>query len=64
MGDVFELTFSPSGELFPSGFVAYLSHENLPEEDGISIEISGLTGIVSYHRGKIEAEEVREEHDF
>jgi prepilin-type N-terminal cleavage/methylation domain-containing protein len=63
-GDKFELTFSESGELFPSGFVAYLRHEKLPEEDGLSIEVSGLTGIVSYHRGHIEAEEVRAEHDF
>lgn len=63
-GDVVELTFSNTGELFPSGFVAYLRHDLLPEDDGLSVEISGLTGIVSYHRGRIEAEEVREEHDF
>ena len=62
--DSFELTFTPSGELFPSGFVVFLSHEQLPTEDGVSVEISGLTGIVSYHRGQIEAEEVREEHDL
>jgi len=64
VGDVFEVVFSEKGELFPSGFVAYLRHENLPPDDGLSVEVSGLTGIVSYHRGRIEAEEVREEHDF
>ncbi len=64
IGDVVELTISKKGELFPSGFVAYLRHEKLPEDDGLSVEVSGLTGIVSYHRGRIEAEEVREEYDF
>ncbi len=62
--DVYELTFSETGELFPSGFVLYLRHEALPENDGLSVEISGLTGIVSYHRGRIDAEEVRPESDF
>ena len=33
--------------------------EKLPPDDGLSVETSGLTGIVSYHRGRIEAEEVR-----
>jgi prepilin-type N-terminal cleavage/methylation domain-containing protein len=63
-GDVVALTFSEKGELFPSGFVAYLRHESLGDDDGLSVEVSGLTGIVSYHRGRIEAEEVREENDF
>lgn len=63
-GNVVELTFSKTGELFPSGFVAYLRHEQLQEDDGLSVEVSGLTGIVAYHRGRMEAEEVREEHDF
>jgi len=62
--DVVEVTFSNKGELFPSGFVAYLRHEKLGEDDGLSVEVSGLTGVVSYHRGRIEAEEVREENDF
>jgi len=62
--DSVEVSFSAQGELFPSGFVAYLRHDQLPEDDGLSVEISGLTGIVSYHRGRIQAEEVREESDF
>ena len=63
-GNVIVVTFSEKGELFPSGFVAYLRHEKLGADDGLSVEISGLTGIVAYHRGRVEAEEVREEHDF
>jgi len=62
--DVVEFTFSATGELFPSGFVAYLRHDQVPADDGLSVEVSGLTGIVAYHRGRMEAEEVREEHDF
>ncbi len=63
-GKTLEVTFSPRGELFPSGFVVYLRHDELGEDDGLSVEVSGLTGIVSYYRGRIEAEEVREGHDF
>ena len=64
VNDVFTVTYTEKGELFPSGFVAYFQHEELIETEAISVEVSGLTGTVSYHRGMIEAEEVREEHDF
>ncbi len=64
LGDTFMVTFSERGELFPSGFVAYLRHQDINPDDGMSIEIAGLTGVVTYHRGRIEAEEIREEHDF
>ena len=58
------ITFTEKGELFPSGFVAYFRHEDINEDDGISVEIAGLTGSVTYHRGRVEAEEVREASDF
>jgi len=64
LDDLITITISPKGEMFPSGFVAYLMHENMAAEDGLSVEVSGLTGTVSYHRGHVEAEEIREEHDF
>ena len=63
-GRTIEVTFTETGELFPSGFVVYLRHARLPPDDGLSVEVSGLTGIVAYHRGRVEAEEVREDHDF
>ena len=52
------------GEVSPSGFVVFLVHENLKEEDGISIEVSGLTGIVDYHPGHFKSEEIRRAEDF
>lgn len=58
------VTFNGDGELQPGGFVAFLVHENLPEEEGMSVELSGLTGLVAYHRGKFTAEEVRRAEDF
>mgnify|MGYP001306440393 CR=1 FL=1 len=60
----FELSFNERGELFPSGFVAYLTHEKLGPERGLSVEVSGLTGAVDYRDGHVEAEEVRDENDF
>ncbi len=62
--DVVMLTFTERGELSPSGFVAFFSREEEEDEKGLSVEVSGLTGLVAYHSGRIEAEEVREEDDF
>jgi prepilin-type N-terminal cleavage/methylation domain-containing protein len=56
--------FEPDGEVAPSGFVAFFSHEQLPEERGLSVEVSGLTGLVAYHDGRFRAEEIRRPEDF
>ena len=56
--------FEPDGELAPSGFVAFFQHRDLPEEQGISVEVSGLTGLVAYHDGRFRAEETRRPEEF
>ena len=58
------ITFQGDGEVVPSGFVAFLMHERLPEESGISVEVSGLTGLVAYHEGHLKSEEIRRPEDF
>jgi hypothetical protein len=58
------ITFQGDGEIVPSGFVAYISHERLPEDAGMSVEVSGLTGIVAYHDGHMKSEEIRRSEDF
>jgi prepilin-type N-terminal cleavage/methylation domain-containing protein len=58
------ITFQGDGEIVPSGFVAYLEHERLPEDSGMSVEVSGLTGIVAYHDGHMKAEEIRRPEDM
>lgn len=63
-GGIVVLHFAANGELSPSGFVAYFRHEELPEDDGVSVEVTGLTGLVSFHRGRVVAEEIRDADDF
>jgi type II secretion system protein H len=63
-GGTFTVTFNGDGELQPSGFVAFLTHDDLREDEGISVELSGLTGLVDYHHGKFTSEEVRKPDDF
>jgi hypothetical protein len=58
------VTFTGTGEVAPSGFVAQFGHQKLHEDDGLSVEVSGLTGLVAYHRGRFRAEEVRKAEDF
>ena len=58
------ITFEGDGEVSPSGFVAFLTSETLREEEGISVEVSGLTGLVAYHDGHFKAEEIRRAEDF
>jgi type II secretion system protein H len=58
------ITFQADGELSPSGFVAFLKHDTLPEDEGMSVEVSGLTGLVAYHDGHFKAEEIRRPEDF
>jgi type II secretion system protein H len=58
------VTFSSDGEISPSGFVAFLASDRLPQDEGVSLEVAGLTGLVSYHRGRIKAEEIRKADDF
>lgn len=58
------ITFQGDGEITPSGFVAYISHERMPEDSGMSVEVSGLTGIVAYHEGHLKSEEIRKPEDF
>ena len=61
---VVTITFDADGQLSPAGFVAYFRHENQPEDEGISVEVTGLTGLVDYVKGKKTSEEVREPDDF
>lgn len=61
---VIEIGFDADGQLVPAGFIAYLRHENLPEDDGVSVEVTGLTGLVDYARGPRRSEEVRDPDDF
>ncbi len=58
------VTFQGDGEVDPSGFVVFLTHDRLSEDDGISVEVSGLTGLVSYHDGHMKSEEIRPPEDF
>jgi prepilin-type N-terminal cleavage/methylation domain-containing protein len=58
------ITFGGDGEVSPSGFVVFFVHENLTEDEGMSVEVSGLTGLVHYHHGRFEAEEIRRADDF
>ena len=58
------VTFHGDGELDPSGFVVFVNHESLPEDEGMSVEVSGLTGLVAYHDGHFKAEEIRKAEDF
>lgn len=58
------LSFDADGQLSPSGFVAYFRHESLPEEEGVSVEMTGLTGALSYSAGRHSSEEVRDPEDF
>lgn len=58
------ISFDANGEVSPGGFVAYFSHEDLSEDEVISVELTGLTGLVSYHGGRVVPEETREESDF
>ncbi len=65
--DTILVTFTSEGELRPSGFVAFFTHddkEDREEERGVSVEVSGLTGLVTYHEGEKKSEEIREEDDF
>jgi prepilin-type N-terminal cleavage/methylation domain-containing protein len=58
------VTFQGDGEVTPSGFVAFLKHDALSEDEGMSVEVSGLTGLVAYHDGHFKAEEIRRPEDF
>lgn len=63
-GTTFTVDFEPDGEISPSGFVAFFKHERLSDDDGISVEVSGLTGLITYHNGKFRAEEIRKPEEF
>jgi prepilin-type N-terminal cleavage/methylation domain-containing protein len=58
------ITFQADGEVSPSGFVAFLKSDTLTEDEGMSVEVSGLTGLVAYHDGHFKAEEIRRPEDF
>lgn len=58
------LSFDAEGQLSPSGFVAYFRHEDMGEDDGVSVEMTGLTGALTYFEGRHTSEEVREADDF
>jgi type II secretion system protein H len=58
------ITFQGDGEVAPSGFVAFFTYERMKDEDGISVEVSGLTGLVTYRDGHFKAEEIRKAEDF
>lgn len=61
---VVTVSFDASGEVVPGGFIAYFQHEDLEEEEGISVELTGITGMVAFYGGRIEAEETRDADDF
>ncbi|MCG3135080.1 MAG: hypothetical protein HMLKMBBP_02583 [Planctomycetes bacterium] len=62
---VFEITFDGDGQLSPAGFVAWFREEGVEsDEEGISVEVTGLTGVVDYVKGRKRAEEVRDPDDF
>jgi type II secretion system protein H len=63
-GGTVVITFLGDGEVSPSGFVVFLAHDRLPEEQGMSVEVAGLTGLVTYHKGRFAAEEIRKPEDF
>ncbi len=63
-GATVNVTFAATGELTPSGFVVFFARDGAPDEDGVSVEVSGLTGLVAYHRGRFQAEEIRRAEDF
>lgn len=56
--------FDADGQLVPSGFVVFFRHVDGTEEDGVSVEVTGLTGLVDYAAGKKRSEEVRGSDDF
>jgi len=56
--------FDADGQISPGGFVVFFRHENMPEEDGVSLEVAGLTGLVDYAQGRKHSEEVRDAEDF
>ena len=58
------LSFDAEGQLSPSGFVAFFRHESLTEEEGVSVEMTGLTANLQYVQGRVRSEEVREPDDF
>lgn len=58
------VTFHGDGEIEPSGFVAFFNHESLEEDEGMSVEVSGLTGLVAYHDGHVKAEEIIKAEDL
>ena len=58
------VTFQGDGEVDPSGFTTFFTHERLPDDQGISVEVSGLTGLVAYHDGHFKSEEIRKPDDF
>jgi hypothetical protein len=58
------ITFEGDGEVSPSGFVVFFRSESKNDDDGISVEVSGLTGLVAYHAGHFKAEEIRRSEDF
>lgn len=58
------VTFEGDGEVTPSGFVVYVWHDRLPEDEGVTVEVAGLTGLVSYHAGRFKPEEIRKAEDF
>ncbi len=58
------ITFGGDGDVSPSGFVAFLKTEGGRDDEGISVEVSGLTGLVAYHTGHMKAEEIRRAEDF
>lgn len=58
------ITFDAEGQISPAGFVVYFRHVNLHEDDGLSVEVTGLTGLVDYAKGRVRSEEVREADDF
>lgn len=59
------ITFDSDGQLSPAGFVVFFRDQESDDDDeGITVEITGLTGLVEYYDGRKKSEEVRDADDF
>jgi len=62
---VIKVSFDANGEVVPGGFIAFFTSDDMEEEaDGISVELTGITGMVAFYGGKVEPEETRDAEDF
>ena len=61
---VLSITFDADGQIVPAGFVAYFRTDGANEDEGVSVEVTGLTGLVDYSPGRKRSEEIRSPDEF